>query len=195
VETQEQRLLREIHAGRRDACADLVRAHYAAVYRFCAQLSGNTVAAEDLTQDTFARAWISVGDFRGECSFSTWLHRIAYCGWLDGRRRAARGRAAFDRLAREGAELISEPFAPLREMIVKEETTQLYAAVQRLTESHRVVVVLHYLQGLSYEEMAAVLAEPTGTIKARTHRAIEQLRDVILTEASHERTREIQRPD
>ena len=189
---QEQRLLSEIRIGRRDACAEVVRAHYAAVYRFCAHLSRNTAAAEDLTQDTFARAWARIGDFRGESSFSTWLHRIAYCGWLDGRRRAARGQAALDRLTHERAEPISESFAPLQGLIVEEETKQLYAAVQRLTESHRVVVVLHYLQGLSYQEMAAVLAEPTGTVKARTRRALEQLRGFLSPEASHERTRGIE---
>jgi RNA polymerase sigma-70 factor, ECF subfamily len=189
----EQRLLREIRAGRREACAELVRAHYAAVYRFCAHLTGNVDLAEDLSQDTFTRAWINLAGFRGESSLTTWLHRIAYCGWLDGRRRAARGRAALDRLSREEAEPISGPLAPLRGLIVEEETRQLYAAVQRLTESHRVVVVLHYLQGLSYQEMAAVLAEPTGTVKARTRRALEQLRGFLLPEASHERTRGIER--
>jgi RNA polymerase sigma-70 factor, ECF subfamily len=189
--SHEQRLLKEIHAGQRDACAELVRAHYAAVYRFCVHLGCDVETAEDLTQDTFARAWLNIRGFRGESSFSTWLHRIAYCGWLDNRRRSARGRAALDRLPGNSI----EPPIALQGLIREEETNQLYGAMQRLTEHHRVVLVLHYLQELSYEEMAAVLAEPTGTIKARTHRAIEQLRDVISTEASHERTRETQRPD
>ena len=190
---QDQRLLREIRAGRRDACAEMVRAHYVAVYRFCAHLSDDPEVAEDLTQDTFTRAWINLGRFRGESSFGTWLHRIAYCVWLDNQRRAARGRAVLSLRADGGSKPIPETCAPLRGLVVEEETRRLYGAVQGLTESHRLVVVLHYLQGLSYEEMAAVLAEPTGTIKARTRRALEQLRESCRSEVNHERARGIGR--
>ncbi|HOW73016.1 MAG TPA: sigma-70 family RNA polymerase sigma factor [Phycisphaerae bacterium] len=132
---QEQRLLREIRAGQRGACAELARAHYVAVYQFCAHLSRDPEEAEDLTQDTFTRAWVNLGSFRGESSFAAWLHRIVCCLWLDSRRRAALGQAALGRWADEGSRPIPEPFAPLRGLIVEEETKRLYGAVQGLPES------------------------------------------------------------
>ncbi len=73
--------------GERDACARLVRENYEGVYRFLAHLSGERTAAEDLTQETFAAAWKGLKGFRGEASFVTWLHRIAYTKYVTRARR------------------------------------------------------------------------------------------------------------
>ena len=83
TEPDDQRLVNDLRAGRRDACAELVRAHYQAVYRFLVHLTRDVHRAEDLTQETFAAAWEKRATFEGRSTPATWLHRIAYTKFID----------------------------------------------------------------------------------------------------------------
>jgi RNA polymerase sigma-70 factor (ECF subfamily) len=174
----DQRLWQEIRAGRREACAELVRAHYAGVYRFLLHLTRDGGRAEDLTQDTFAAAWEKIGAFEGRSGFRTWLHRIAYHKFVDARR-AERYRPA---TAAPLAEEIAPGPGPLDAAIAGDRARRLYQALDRLDADDRALLVLHYLQGLSYREMADVLGEPAGTVKWRTSLALTRLRDLLPAE-------------
>src|SRR2546429_9654161 len=80
----DRRLIEGLRARDSKACAQLVRDHYAAIYRLLAHLTRDVHAAEDLCQETFAAGWRKIGSFAGESSIATWLHRIAYrrfLGW------------------------------------------------------------------------------------------------------------------
>ena len=144
----------------------VVRDHYDAVYRFCARRIGVARAA-DAAQDTFLTAQRAIRRFRGDSSLRTWLLGIA----LNECRRALR---------RGGADPL--PLAiDLACPIALDETAfanrqALAAALARLSEEHRDVVILHELQGLTYEEVAAVLRVPVGTVKSRLHHAFVNLR-------------------
>lgn len=144
----------------------VVRDHYDAVYRFCARRIGIGKAA-DTAQETFLTAQRAIRRFRGESSLRTWLLGIA----LNECRRAVR---------RGGAEplpLDVELACPLAEDETNFVDRQaLTAALQRLSEEHRDVVILHELQGLTYEETASVLNIPVGTVKSRLHHAFLNLR-------------------
>jgi RNA polymerase sigma-70 factor (ECF subfamily) len=147
------------------------------VYRFLLHLTRDVHAAEDLTQETFAAAWQKLATFEARAAIGTWLHRIAYTKFVDARR--AEGRAAVLR------ESLHEPPVssadPLETMMADEEAQRLYQLLYSLDISERTVLVLHYLQGLSYREMAAVLDEASGTVKWRTSEALNRLR-VLLNE-------------
>ena len=175
---QERRLLRAIRTGSQDACAELVRSHYASIYRFLLRLSGQVSSAEDLTQETFAAAWAGIGKFGGRASLGTWLHKIAYGKFVDFARRAKRGEAAAEQL-RNRKDLARGVPNPLEQVIAKERSGRVYAAVQELDGDGRDVIVLHYFQGLSFREMAVVLDEPVGTVKWRTSRALGQLKQSL----------------
>src|SRR2546429_6920258 len=82
----DRRLIEGLRARDSKACAQLVRDHYAAIYRLLAHLTRDVHAAEDLCQETFAAGWRKIGSFAGESSIATWLHRIAYRRFLDCRR-------------------------------------------------------------------------------------------------------------
>lgn len=175
----EQRLLKEIRAGRREACAELVRLHYQAVYRFLRHLTRDIHQAEDLTQETFATVWEKVASFEGRASLATWLHRIAYRKFVDSRRALKRTENVLDRLVVTQATSAEPGDAALAD----DEAQQLYQALDRLEAADRTLLVLHYLQGLSYREMAVVLDEPDGTVKWRTHLALNRLRELLPNEA------------
>jgi RNA polymerase sigma-70 factor (ECF subfamily) len=172
----EKHLAHRIAAGDREACVQLIQLHQAAIYRFLVHLAGDAHRAEDLVQDTFAAAWAAIDTFRGGSSLATWLHRIAYRKFADALRRKPR-------IAFEPATAVDDVRSagpdPLEEVLAEEQSRRLYQALARLADTDRDVVVLHYLQGLSFADMAAVLDEPVGTAKWRTHQALARLKSLL----------------
>jgi RNA polymerase sigma-70 factor (ECF subfamily) len=131
--------------------------------------------AEDLTQETFAAAWEKLATFEARAALGTWLHRIAYTRFIDAQR--ADGRVT---LLRESlAEQSVSSSDPIETMMADEEVHRLYQLLYSLDVSERTVLVLHYLQGLSYREMASVLNEASGTVKWRTSEALKRLRALL----------------
>ena len=172
---QERQLLKAIHTGSREACAELVRRHYGRIYGFLLHLSSQVSTAEDLTQETFAAAWASIGSFQGRASIGTWLHRIAHGKFIDFKRRSKRGQAAMEQLA-NGESRPTGLRDPLDEAIANERSRRIYEALQELDGADREVIVLHYFQSLSFSQMATVLDEPVGTVKWRTSQALGRLK-------------------
>jgi RNA polymerase sigma-70 factor (ECF subfamily) len=149
---------------------EIARDHYDAVYRFCARRVGPDRAA-DVAQDTFLTAQRALAKFRGESSVRTWVFGIA----LNECRRTLRRQPpecsvldyAIESKAVEGGE----------EAIVNREV--LRKALEELSEEHREVVLLHEMEGLTYEEAASVLGVPVGTVKSRLHHAFLNLRRAV----------------
>jgi RNA polymerase sigma-70 factor (ECF subfamily) len=173
--------LGQLRSGCREACAELVRGHYQSVYRFLVQLTRDIHQAEDLTQETFAAAWQKIATFEGRSSLGTWLFRIAYTKFIDAQR--AQRRAAEMRERRVLP--IAATAGPLDLVMADEDAQRLYQALQELDSANRIVLVLHYLQGMSYREMATVLDEPAGTMKWRTSEALSRLRAILCDEVPH----------
>ena len=178
IAREERQLIRSIRAGNQEACAELVHRHYASIYRFLLHLSGNVSSAEDLTQETFAAAWAGIGRFGGRASLKTWLYKIAYGKFVDLKRQSKVSQTAIEQLQRQNNSP-AETRNPLAEAMTEERSARVYAAVGELNRDEREVIVLHYFQGLSFREMAAVLNEPTGTVKGRTSRALGQLKQSL----------------
>jgi RNA polymerase sigma-70 factor, ECF subfamily len=172
---EEQRLLEGLRAGRSEACAELVRGHYQAVYRLLLHLTRDAHRAEDLTQETFANAWRVIGSFQGKASLGTWLHRIAYTKFIDAQRTERRRDELREQFVRPRAGSVD----PFHAAAADDEARQLHEALAALEPAERAVLVLHYLQDLSYAEMAVVLEEPVGTVKWRTHVALGRLRELL----------------
>jgi RNA polymerase sigma-70 factor, ECF subfamily len=180
----DQRLLNSLRAGRSEASAELIRGHYQAVYRFLLHLTRDIPRAEDLTPETFAAAWQRIATFQGRSTLATWLHRIAYTKFIDGQRSERRAAILHERLTSTA----STPVDPLETAMAVDEARRLYGALDELDAADRTLLVLHYLQGLSYREMAAVLDEPSGTVKWRTREALNCLRILLADEVSDHAT-------
>lgn len=168
----EAELVRAARAGDRDAFADLVRAHHARVLGLCLGMLGDPAAADDAAQEAFLSAWKSLASFKGDSAFGTWVHRIAANKCLDSRRRM--GRRAEDSLEAilEGG---GEPgpsvgAGPERAA----EAADLAARVLgSLSGEYRLILTLREVQGLSYEEIMAVMDCSLDSVKARLRRARE----------------------
>jgi RNA polymerase sigma-70 factor (ECF subfamily) len=127
-----------------------------------------------LCQETFAAAWSKLDSFAGKSGFGTWLHRIAYRRFLDWLRAKPRGDVADSRL-----DLPAKAVNPLAAIAMDDDARALYAALDRVDQPHRDVLVLHYLLDFSYRGMSAILDEPIGTMKWRTSVALEEIRKVL----------------
>jgi RNA polymerase sigma-70 factor (ECF subfamily) len=173
----ENALVQRILAGDHEACVELIGRFHAPVYRLLAHLCRDAHLAEDLTQETFLAAWGKIGGFNVASSLNTWLNKIAYRKFIDAHRRQGRtvtiqGGASIDRAR-------SNIPNPHETALANDENHRLYRALDRLQPAEQDVVVLRYLQGLSYEDMAAIVEQPTGTVKWRTRQALEHLRTAL----------------
>ena len=146
--------------GDRSAATAFVRATQADVWRLCAHL-GTHAAADDLTQETYARAFASLHRYAGRSSARTWLLSIARRVCADAVRAAVRARTA---------DLGEAEHAP-----DPAESVALRALLDALDPSRREAFVLTQLVGLSYAEAADVCGCPVGTIRSRVSRAREDL--------------------
>ena len=174
----ERQNLKGIRQGRREACEEVVCQHYKSIYRFIAYLSGDASLAEDLTQETFVAAWANIGRYQGRASLGTWLHKIAYNKFIDSGRRLERHAALIARLKQDNPN-VPDVLNPLHRLATDEHSRLLYEVMQGLDSSEYIVIVLHYIQDLSFREMAKVLEEPVGTVKWRTSRALKRLKEFL----------------
>lgn len=172
---EQRQNVKKLGQGRREACEAVVLQHYRSIYRFMAYLTRDTSLAEELTQETFASAWANIDSFKGWSSAGTWLHRIAYSKFIDSRRRLQRDAALLNGLEPKN-ETAMENSDPLHQLTFDENNRLLYEAMRKLKSADYVIILLHYIQGLSFREMAKVLDKPVGTIKWQTSRSLKRLK-------------------
>src|SRR2546427_599046 len=158
------------------AFEELVIAYQHRVFGVALRMLRSRGEAEEIAQEVFLRVHRAVGDFRGEAKLSTWLYAITSRLCLN---RLASGER---RMAREGEESLERLRADT-DPAAHAERGELEAALQRaiteLPEERRGVVVLRDFQGLSYEEIAAALDLPLGTVRSRLHRARMDLKEKL----------------
>ncbi len=163
-------------AGDREAFGALVEQYHGFVYRLCYQMAGNTADAEDLAQDAFVEAYLKLRQVRDPQRFAGWLRTLALnvCRMWHRRRRL------------EMTELPEETPAPPADPEEEDPYARVSTGLARLSPPLRMALVLHYLEGLSYQEMAAFLAVPIGTVMSRLHRARRSLKEVVEKMAEEE---------
>ena len=155
---------------------EVVRNHSARVYRLAYRLTGNQHDAEDLTQEVFVRVFRSLSSYTPG-TFEGWLHRITTNLFLDLVRRRARIR--FDALPDDAERLPSRDRGPAQLYDDTHFEADVQAALDALPPDFRAAVVLCDLEGLTYEEIAAVLGIKIGTVRSRIHRGRSQLRAAL----------------
>ncbi|HEY6219516.1 MAG TPA: sigma-70 family RNA polymerase sigma factor [Gemmatimonadaceae bacterium] len=164
-------------AGDRREFERLYRSNVNRVYSICVRMVVDRTRAEELTQDVFVRAWDKLHQFRGESSFSTWLHRMAVNLVLNARKSDSRLRSKFEEQDEEQG-LDALPAAS-SQMIGAGEMLDLEAAIAKLPPGARRVFVLHDVEGFKHEEIAQQMGVTTGATKAQLHRARMLLRQTL----------------
>lgn len=169
-------LLGRLRRGDEDAFVTLMRACNQRLFRLAMSVIRDEAEAEDIVQEAYVRAFMSMSSFRGQSSLATWLCRIVLNEALQRLRRRSRRShltvSSTDRPGDAGAiEVPSEAFDPERLIASRELSELLRKAVEGLAPEFRIVFVMRAVEGLNVAETAAALSIPSATVKSRYHRA------------------------
>jgi RNA polymerase sigma-70 factor, ECF subfamily len=172
----EAAVIARVRAGEPEAYAELVRAHTGIALRAAAAL-GAGADSEDVVQQAFVKAYCALGRFKDGSAFKPWLLAIVANETRNTVRTAARQRTLAGREASftEAEPLIPEAADPAVATLHTERRAALQAALDQLSEEHRLVVTYRYLLEMDEAETAQALGWPRGTVKSRLNRALRKL--------------------
>jgi len=171
MEASDHELVEACKQGDRDAFRTLFETYKDKVYSIALRFCGDESQAMDIAQDTFLKLFSSLQSFRGDSAFSTWVYRLVVNCCLDHKRRSWR----LIPIADELIAVLRAPGDSLKSVLHMEMRERVRSAVETLTPDMRMVVVLRYTEGLSYEEIAEVMGCSVGTVASRLNRAHKAL--------------------
>jgi len=159
--------------GDRDAFQSLFEAYKDKVFSIAVYSSGgDREAAEDVTQQIFLKLFTAIRQFRGDSEFTTWLYRLVVNACLDERRRRRRLLPWDNTVAMSN---VSEKKPQERQYARLEVAEAVRVAIEQLKPKFRLPILLKYIEGLSYEEIAEVMGCSKGTVASRLNRGHSQL--------------------
>ena len=184
----DQQVVLEARKGRERAYRELVRRYERPVFSLLYRMVRDRELAEDLSQETFVKALNAIESYRPEFKFSSWLFKIANNAAIDHLRRRE-----LNTLSLEGSPHAATPEAmeatalqigdrgetPLDVVEAKELGGEIEQAIAKLRPEYRACIMLRHVEGRSYEEIAATLDLPLGTVKTYIHRARHELRKAL----------------
>jgi RNA polymerase sigma-70 factor (ECF subfamily) len=177
----EYKLIRRAQDGDLDAYDELIKRNQERIYATIYHMTSNHEDANDLAQETFIKAYQVLKSFKGGASFYTWVYRIAVnktINFLKQRnRRSQMSLNEVDFNAENDPDLVAliSDKTPRREAALAELQEKLNEALQKLSDSHRMAVVLHDVQGVPHEEIAKIMGCNIGTVRSRLFYARQQL--------------------
>lgn len=182
---EDEALVARTQRGDRAAYDVLVQRYQQRLYATVYHMTSNHEDANDLVQDAFIKAYRSLHSFKGQSSFYTWIYRIAVNRTINflKRRKDRRHFSLNDVDASietdpDYVELMSH-VTPRREAGINELQQKLNEALQKLSESHRAVVIMHDVQGMTHADIARVMNCSEGTVRSRLFYARQQLQGFL----------------
>jgi RNA polymerase sigma-70 factor (ECF subfamily) len=182
---EDMELVGRARQGDFGAYDDLVRRYQERIYATIYHMTSNHEDANDLAQETFIKAFQALNSFKGGSSFYTWVYRIAVnktINFLKQRKNKAHlSLNDLDLNAEHDPDLVAlvSEKTPRREASLTELQEKLNEAMLRLSDSHRLVVTLHDIQGMSHEEIAKIMDCNIGTVRSRLFYARQQLQGYL----------------
>lgn len=179
----ERQRIQQLREGSGEAFDWLVAQFAGSVYRLAYRLLNEPSDAPDTVQEVFLKLFRSIGQFQGDCSLKTWIYRITVNTASNQNRwwRRHRGleQAIEETESENGAEsnsAVSESPSPFESLLSHETKALVQTALLRVSEQHRMILVLREMEDLNYEEVAVILHLSMGTVKSRLARARQALR-------------------
>lgn len=151
------------------------------IYRMIARYISDVATIEDLTQNTFVKAWLGRESFRGDSSYYTWLCSIAINTAIDyiAKHKPRLHSFSCDRLKEDMDTYPAESFDTLDNLVIDEQVAIIWAAIEKLPRKLHDPLVLFAIYELSYEQIADSMGIPVGTVRSRIHRARFELKQLL----------------
>jgi RNA polymerase sigma-70 factor (ECF subfamily) len=184
----EAQFIERLKRGEALAFEELVAERSGEIYGLLFRLTESSEEARDLTQETFLRAFQSIGRFRGEADLRTWIYRIAINQarnrWRWWRRRHRDATVSLESTQGSTDRTVASTLAassdnPEQETLARERELVLRAALRRVGRAYRETVILRDIEGFTYEEIATTLGINVGTVKSRLARGRQELRQKL----------------
>ena len=179
---EDRALVARAQKGDLTAFDELIRRYQERVYATVYHMTSNHEDANDLTQETFVKAYKALPNFKGDSGFFTWVYRIAVnktINFLKARKNRRPGMSLndLDFNAEHDPDLVAlvSENTPRRDVGLAELQDKLNEAMQELSETHRLVVTLHDVQGMSHDEIGKIMGCNAGTVRSRLFYARQQL--------------------
>ncbi|MDX1676364.1 RNA polymerase sigma factor RpoE [Arsukibacterium sp.] len=173
-------IVQRVQQGDKAAFNLLVKKYQHRIANLISRYVSNNGDVADVAQDAFIKAYRAMPGFRGESAFYTWLYRIAVNSAKNylvasGRKPPASDVDADDAEYFEGSDALKEQDSPERLLLSEEIRAVVFNTIDKLPDELRTAITLRELEGLSYEEIAEVMACPIGTVRSRIFRAREAI--------------------
>ena len=185
---EEHKLIERAQEGDHEAFCSLARSYQRRIYALALHYTRDPHEAEDLSQEVWLKAYKSLGGFRGEAGFYTWLRRITINTFLNHQREMktmySSGKKAFrlgelvslDELGLTPAAARHAPEERLQQQMMVEKVME---GLSELTAQQRLIFLLKHREGMTYDEIAQACEVSTGTVKKALFRAINRLREYL----------------
>ena len=185
MEKTDQELIFEYKEGNKRSLETLIDRHLKSVYNFAFRMTGSAADADDVSQESFLKAWKNINKYNPELSFRTWLLSITRNASIDFlRKRKGINFSELDQLS-DGEDkkfedtIVDSELLPDAVFERKEIETVAQRALESIPIPMKEVVLLHLAEGLTFEEIAKALKEPMNTVKSRYRRALESIRKFL----------------
>ena len=179
-----QELIEKCASGDAQAFDVLVRTYQTKIINIAYGMLQNKEDAYDVAQEVFIKIYRNIGAFTGKASLDTWIHRITVNASLDVLRKNGRRVQTVPLMtekddAQVELPIVDESAAPEKLALASERRREILAAIGKLQEKYRTVLVLREFEDMDYEQIAATLNISVGTVKSRLSRAREKLRNFL----------------
>ena len=174
-------LVQRVQNGEVSAFNQLVRKYRKSLFSIIYNMTGNREDATDIAQEAFIKAFHSIKQFRGQASFYTWIYRIAVNSSITFIKKAKKQRfinyETIDEtlVSSDILEYFTAKTKTEKGTLLKELQEKLNEALQKLSPKHRIVVILHEVEGMNHKEIADIIKTSEGTVRSRLHYAKKML--------------------
>lgn len=187
MEPDDLQLIKDYQDGDQKAFETLVSRYLKIVYTFVVRMTGNNQEAQDLTQEVFIKVWKNLDRYTLQSSFKTWSLSIARNTVIDWFRK--KKNINFSDLDRQDSEVkfednLKDPEPLADEIFERQELAGLLAtALDEISPNHRLILVLHLEDELTFEEIAKIVDKPMNTVKSQYRRSLLELRKYLSNNA------------
>ena len=178
---EELQWVQDVLAGNKQAYANIINKYKNQLYATILRMTKNPQDAQDLVQEAFIKVYSQLGKFDGNGSFSSWMYRVAINHCMD----EFRKKRYQMKQVEVDEEKVINPNHPEIIFLKKEKSRQLERLIATLTEDERMIILLRYVNELSYDEISELVETPLSQVRNKLHRAKKKMRDTVKREGGY----------